>query len=53
MDLDLNLSGDFEYYLREILSGTTKIGLNFMREQNFYFIALIISHNSLVYQNSS
>ena len=52
IDLNLNLNGDLEYYVREILSETT--GLNFVkiRQQNFYFMDLIISDNCLVFQNS-
>ena len=44
-NLNLNMSSDFEYYVRETLSRTTNVGLNFvkMRQQNFYFIDLIIS----------
>ena len=55
VDLNLNLSGDLEYYIREILSGTTNDRLNFvkMQQQSFYFIDLIIFENRLVYQNSN
>ena len=56
MNLDINLSNDFEYYVREVLDGVTidkyDVHTNTTSISFFFFIVLIILDNCLVCQLS-
>ena len=55
MNLDINLSNDFEYYVREVLDGVTidKYDVHTNTTSiSFFFIVLIILDNCLVCQLS-
>ena len=56
MNLDINLSNDFEYYVREVLDGVTidkyDVHTNTTSIFFFFFIVLIILDNCLVCQLS-
>ena len=50
VNLGISLSGDFEYYVREVLGRVTNDKMMFIRtaHQTFYFIVLIILGDRLV-----